>query len=189
MSDLPSLPPSSPSTFESARDIKAERGLFLEAIDSLAYAKEDLYTAAREMRVKRLYQMLFRPIALFFALFCVSVVTALLAWAGMVVSTAFSLSLGLYVLPLLYWVWRKEGGEETASFLRNIHRADKAVMDLGWRTLLAWPTTHPEEMIEAGASVDSLLQATHLRQVQLEEELRRLGRMDEAAGESAKPSA
>ncbi|MCB9637981.1 MAG: hypothetical protein H6727_03640 [Myxococcales bacterium] len=158
-----------------------DRELFMEGITYLDYARNDLLQALADARVRRLYRIFFRPSAIFMA----ALILSGLSFLGMAFhlsgSLSFSLAVLVYVGPLMVWVWTKKGEEDLSVFLENIHRSDKAIMDLGLRELLSWPTEHPEELMEAGVGIDILDGVVLKRQQSLEEYYREKAREEDPA--------
>jgi|GEM_PF-6802349 len=149
-----------------------ERVLFFEGISYLDYARNDLAQARIDARVKRLYRGLVRPAALLLAVASIGVLIGIGVGVGMSGSVAFSVAVLVYLIPLFRWVWKARGEEDLKIFMENVHRSDKAIMDLGLRDLLVWPLTHPEELIEAKADLATLEASVSARQQSLEQHYR-----------------
>lgn len=149
-----------------------ERALFFEGISYLDYAHKDLVQAQVDARIKRLYRGLMHPVSLLLAVVCIGSLTGIGVAFGMQGSVAFSVAILVYLLPLLRWAWRSRGEEDLQLFMENIHRSDKAILDLGLRELLVWPTPHPEELIESKADIATLEASLIARQQSLEQHYR-----------------
>lgn len=149
-----------------------ERLLFFEGISYLDYAHKDLVQAQVNARVQRLYRGLMRPASLLLAVVGVGSLAGIGVALGLRGSVAFSVAIVVYLFPLLRWVWRTRGEEDLQIFMENVHRSDKAILDLGLRELLVWPAPHPEELIEAQADIATIEASLIARQQSLEQHYR-----------------
>lgn len=142
-----------------------------EAMRFLQYARSDLREVVMKARIQGLYQRLLRPFSLSLAFLGVGGLTLLLYSVLRSGSASFSLALLLYLGPILAWTYRvkRTDGLDLAPFLADIHRSDQAMMDYGERSLLAWPSLHPEEALASPQppTLDALHSAVTARLEQL----------------------
>jgi hypothetical protein len=143
--------------------------LLTEAIDYINGAIFELHNSHRKLRIARLYSLFLRPIAFVMALLMSSLLALsfyfMLNWSG---SVCFALGVVCYMLPLMAQIWWARGERDLQTFWAEVHRSDEVIAQLGDRELLLWPSSHPEEAWEDGATYQYLEQSLLARREQLQ---------------------